>query len=54
MLRTVVSSQSHHAETRELEDLITEPLPSNGRLRGASLHYSDFQASCHIYVHMVL
>jgi hypothetical protein len=31
-LKTMVSSQSQRAETRDLEDLITEPLPSNGRL----------------------
>jgi hypothetical protein len=33
----VLSSQSQQAETYELEDLITKPLPSNGHLCGASL-----------------
>jgi hypothetical protein len=33
----MVGSQSQRAETREPEDLITELLPSNGRLRGVSL-----------------
>jgi hypothetical protein len=37
MPRTVVSSQSQRAETRESEDPIIEPLPSNGRLRDACL-----------------
>jgi hypothetical protein len=37
LLRIVVSSQSKHVETHELENLITEPLPINGRLNKASL-----------------
>jgi hypothetical protein len=36
LIRTVVSSQLHHAETQKLKDLITE-LPSNGHLCDASL-----------------
>jgi hypothetical protein len=36
-LRIVVSSQSQREETRELEYLISEPLPSNGLLYGPSL-----------------
>jgi hypothetical protein len=35
--RTMVSSQSQCTETRELEYLITKPLPSNGHLCGTSL-----------------
>jgi hypothetical protein len=34
----MVSSQLQHAETWDLEDLITEALPSNGHLHGASLY----------------
>jgi hypothetical protein len=34
---TVVCSQSQRGKTREFEDLITEPLSSNGLLRGALL-----------------
>lgn len=34
----MVSSQLQHAETWDLKDLITEALPSNCLLRGASLH----------------
>jgi hypothetical protein len=47
--RTVVSRQSQHAETRELEVLITESLPGNSRLLGASLNIlSGVQALHHM------
>jgi hypothetical protein len=37
MFRTVVSSHSQSAETRKLEDVITKPLPNNGRHHVSSL-----------------
>jgi hypothetical protein len=39
ILRTVVTSQSQRAETREMRNEIIEPLPTNGRLRDASLAF---------------
>jgi hypothetical protein len=40
----------------DLEDLITKPFRNNKPLHCAPLwlHYSNFQASCHVYVHVVL
>jgi hypothetical protein len=35
--RTMIRSQTQPTETRELEDLITDPMSSNSRLRGPSL-----------------
>jgi hypothetical protein len=56
MLRTLVSSQSQRAETQELEDIITEPQPSNGCLHVASL-IALFQLSgamSHISLHGIV
>jgi hypothetical protein len=36
-IETLVSSRTQRAETQESGDLITESLPSNGSLHGASL-----------------
>jgi hypothetical protein len=48
LLRTVVSIQLQHTETRELEDTITKPLPSSGRLWCFSDCTVSDVMSCHV------
>jgi hypothetical protein len=56
LLRTVVSSHLQHTETQELEDPITELLPSSGCLHSAflmTLVWFSVIMSCHIYVYII-